>query len=277
MKQVRSVYFNAALTWIACAVGLGCAAPGADSSGNGNKTIDELEISEEHLSVDPETGDVFVNLAAIDGETQLALAAGDEESLASSGEDWIEAILSDADVQPVLPELTAAIALDDRSAYDALVGGLDPTVAARHDFDAFYDSGIALALGGEDEEALAAPSVGNCYSYLVPAHGRDRTHFCQEDTSRCHSARHYPCNGDHTNGTFYGYATVTRSGSTACELVRTVPDAVMCHGAQKTRPCNATRTSCGSRPSYPQTSGTWQNDKNLRRDARVCGSHPCPM
>lgn len=277
MNHILSHDLTAALTRVVCVVCIGCAAPGADSGGDGNKTIDELEVAEEHLSVDPETGDVFVNLAALDGETQRALAAGDEESLASSGEDWIEAILSDADVQPLLPELTAAVALDDRSAYDALVAGLDSAVATRHDFDAFYDSGIALALGGEDEEALAAPSLGNCYSYLVPAHGRDRTHFCQEDTSRCHSARHYPCNGDHTNGTFYGYATVTRSGSTACELVRTVPDAVMCHGAQKTRPCNATRTSCGSRPSYPQTSGTWQNDKNLRRDARVCGSYPCPM
>lgn len=261
-------------TRIMCAslalLGFACAAPGAGST-DGTKSVEELGIDEEHIAEDSVTGDVHVNLAAIDSETLESLPT-DEETLASVEEDGVSAILGDPDVQSLLPELIDAIALDDRSTYDALLETLDSVVLDRHDFEAFYTSGVMIADGSEDEESLAArvPRVGDCFSYLVPDHGRDRTHFCEEDRTQCHSARHFPCNGDHTNGTFYGYAQVTRGSSTVCELVRTVRGAVTCHGRQQTRICGPTRTGCGAEGA--KTSGTWSHQRLLRQNACVA---PC--
>jgi hypothetical protein len=230
-------------------LGFACAAPGASGGADGDKLVDLGELPPEHVAEDPETGDQYVDIAALDEETRAAFS--DDESLAS--DDPILALISDPEVEPRVDDLLAAIEIEDRAAYDAIVDTFSESTRAAHDFDAFF-SAVYVDTA---EESLAS---SGCSDFFEAAHGTDYCWECTNYPGRCQSKRHFPCNGDHRNGTFYERTRVSINGRVECRT-RTYAGAVQCLGPQGRNECTNGGQACGAAGFADY--GVWLKSKQL--------------
>jgi hypothetical protein len=237
---------NANVYLVLSLLGVACAAPGATGDIEGDKLAD---VPPEHLAEDPETGDLYVNIAELDDETRESFA--DEESLASDNP--ILALVSDPEVEPRVDELLAAIEIDDRASYDAVVATFSEGVRSMHDFESFYTSVYVDTA----EESVAS---SGCSDFFEASHGTDYCFACTNYAGRCQSKRHFPCNGDHRNGTFYERTRVAINGRIECRT-KTYAGAVQCLGPQGSGECTNGGQACGAAGFADY--GVWLKSKQL--------------